>query len=165
MASRRTIARRKGCVSTPAELDKDAAHRLIRPRQPERRMTVERSHFGTLGDGRAVEKFTLRNARGASAEVLTFGATIKSFRPAGSARSILLGYDALVDYVHDGAHHGGFMGRYANRIAHGEIEIDGRQNTHKHNKNKNTQHNNNKNNNHKIWSASVTDDGVRLAYT
>ena len=103
-------------------------------------MTVERSHFGTLSDGRAVEKFTLRNARGVSAEVLNFGATIKSLRPAGSAESILLGYDTLIDYIHDGAHHGGFMGRYANRIAHGEIEIDGHRYALSRNRGENTLH-------------------------
>ena len=128
-------------------------------------MTVERSHFGTLGDGRAVDRFTLRNARGASAEVLTFGATIKSFRPAGSARSILLGYDTLADYIHDGAHHGGLMGRYANRIAHGEIEIDGRRYALSRNRGENTLHGGFEGFDRKIWSAAVTDDGVRLAYT
>ena len=128
-------------------------------------MTVERSHFGTLGDGRAVDRFTLRNARGASAEVLTFGATVKSFRPAGSARSILLGYDTLADYIHDGAHHGGLMGRYANRIAHGEIEIDGRRYALSRNRGENTLHGGFEGFDRKIWSAAVTDDGVRLAYT
>ncbi|HEX2538668.1 MAG TPA: aldose epimerase family protein [Pseudolabrys sp.] len=128
-------------------------------------MMVERSHFGTLSDGRAVEKFTLRNARGVSAEVLNFGATIKSFRPAGSAESILLGYDTLIDYIHDGAHHGGFMGRYANRIAHGEIEIDGHRYALSRNRGENTLHGGFEGFDRKLWSATVSGDGVRLAYT
>ncbi|MGN6570993.1 MAG: aldose epimerase family protein [Pseudolabrys sp.] len=128
-------------------------------------MKVERSHFGTLGDGRAVDKFALRNARGASAEVLTFGATIKSFRPAGSARSILLGYDQLIDYIHDGAHHGGLMGRYANRIARGEIEIDGRRHALSRNRGENTLHGGFEGFDRKLWIASVSEEGVRLTYT
>ena len=68
-------------------------------------MSVERSHFGTLSDGRSVDRFTLRNRR-ASAEILTFGAIVKAFRPAGSGRSVILGYDTLAEYLHDGAHHG-----------------------------------------------------------
>ena len=39
-------------------------------------MSVERSHFGTLSDGRSIDRFTLRNRHGASAEILTFGAIV-----------------------------------------------------------------------------------------
>src|SRR6185312_3685499 len=150
---------------TRQQLDKAAVHRLIRPGKRERRMTVERSHFGALSDGRAVERFVLRNARGTSAEALTFGAILKSFRPAGSARSILLGYDSLADYIHDGAHHGGLMGRYANRIGHGEIEIDGRRYAISRNRGENTLHGGFEGFDRKLWSAVVSGDGVRLAYT
>lgn len=128
-------------------------------------MTVERSHFGTLGDGRAVERFILRNARGTGAEVLSFGAILKSFRPAGSARSILLGYDTLTDYLHDGAHHGGLMGRYANRIAHGEIEIDGRRFELSRNRGTYTLHGGFEGFDRKLWTANVSGDGVSLSYT
>jgi len=128
-------------------------------------MTVERSHFGALSDGRAVERFVLCNARGTSAEALTFGAILKSFRPAGSARSILLGYDTLADYIHDGAHHGGLMGRYANRIAHGEIDIDGRRYALSRNRGSFTLHGGVEGFDRKLWTAEVTGNGVRLAYT
>src|SRR5690348_10028096 len=128
-------------------------------------MTVERSRFGALSDGRAVERFTLRNARGTGAEVLSFGAILKSFRPAGSARSILLGYDTLADYLHDGAHHGGLMGRYANRIAQGEIDIDGHRYEISRNRGTFTLHGGFEGFDRKLWAAEVTDGGVRLAYT
>lgn len=129
-------------------------------------MAVERTHFGKLTDGRAVDRFTLRNARGTSAEVLTFGAALKSFRPAGTARSILLGYDTLADYLHDGAHHGGLMGRYANRIAHGTITLDGRRYDLSRNKDGYTLHGGFEGFDRKIWSAEALpgDGGVRLAY-
>ena len=130
-------------------------------------MTVERSHFGTLGDGRAVERVVLRNARGTSAEVLTFGAILKSFRPAASGRSILLGYDTLTEYQHDGAHHGGLMGRYANRIAFGRITIDGHDYELSRNRGENTLHGGFEGFDRKLWTAEVLNDGtgVGLAYT
>lgn len=130
-------------------------------------MTVERTRFGTLNDGRAVDCFLLRNARGTSAEVLTFGATLKAFRPAGSTRSILLGYDTLADYLHDGAHHGGLMGRYANRIAHGTITLDGRHYALSRNRGDFTLHGGFEGFDRKLWTAEALPDGVgvRLAYT
>ena len=130
-------------------------------------MTVERSHFGTLGDGRGVDRFTLRNARGASAEILTFGAIVKAFRPAGSDRSVILGYDTLAEYGHDGAHHGGLMGRYANRIAFGSFDLDGRRYELSRNRGTFTLHGGFEGFDRKLWAVEPLDDGtgVRLAYT
>jgi len=127
-------------------------------------MSVERTPFGLLDDGRAVERFVLRNARGTGAEVLTFGATLKSFSPADGTRSILLGYDTLADYVFDGAHHGGLMGRYANRIGGGSIVIDGRRYDLSRNKGDHTIHGGFEGFDRKLWAAEVLGNGVRLAY-
>lgn len=130
-------------------------------------MTVERSDFGTLSDDGAVERFTLRNARGTSAEVLTFGGIVKAFRPAGSGRSVILGYDTLAEYLHDGAHHGGLMGRYANRIAFGSFDLDGRRYELSRNRGTFTLHGGFVGFDRKLWAAETLADGtgVRLAYT
>jgi aldose 1-epimerase len=150
-----------------ASLDNAAALRLIGRDNGSEGMAVERAHFGTLNDGRAIERFTLRNAHGTSVEILTFGATLKSFRPAGSARSILLGYDTLVDYLHDGAHHGGLMGRYANRIAHASIVLDGHTYELSRNRGGFTLHGGFEGFDRKVWAAEPLADGsgVRLSYT
>ena len=42
--------------------------------------SVERSNFGTLDDGTVIESFTLRNAKGATARVITYGATLTELR-------------------------------------------------------------------------------------
>ena len=130
-------------------------------------MTVERSDFGTLSDGGAVERFTLRNAHGTSAEVLSFGAIVKAFRPAGGGRSVILGYDTLAEYQHDGAHHGGLMGRYANRIAFGSFDLDGRRYELSRNRGTFTLHGGFVGFDRKLWAAEMLADGtgVRLAYT
>ena len=130
-------------------------------------MSVERSHFGTLSDGRSVGRFTLRNRRGASAEILTFGAIVKAFRPAAGGRSVILGYDTLAEYLHDGAHHGGLMGRYANRIAFGSFDLDGRRYELSRNRGTFTLHGGFEGFDRKLWTAELLADGtgVRLAYT
>ena len=37
---------------------------------------VETSKFGTLDDGKVVELYTLKNAKGATAKIITYGATL-----------------------------------------------------------------------------------------
>lgn len=129
-------------------------------------MTVERSEFGTLRDGRTVDRFTLRNRRGTVAEVITFGGILKALRPAGSSRSVVLGYDTLAEYEYDEAHHGALIGRYANRIASGSFELDGRRYELSRNKGEMTLHGGFIGFDRRLWAAEALQDtsGVRLRY-
>ncbi|MCJ8157008.1 aldose epimerase family protein [Sphingomonas sp. LaA6.9] len=84
---------------------------------------------GTLKDGTAVEAITLKNSHGVSATILTYGATLQSLIApdrTGKPADVVLGYDDLASYVDFPNYFGVTVGRYANRIASGRFEIDGR---------------------------------------
>jgi galactose mutarotase-like enzyme len=87
-----------------------------------------RTPFGQLPDGRAVEQFTLTNAHGIEARVITYGGIITSIRApdrSGHLDDIVLGFDSLAGYLRDSPYFGAIVGRYANRIANGQFSLDG----------------------------------------
>jgi aldose 1-epimerase len=89
---------------------------------------LERSPAGKLADGTPIEAFTLSNASGLSARVLTYGATLQSvLAPGRDGRKadVVLGYDTPADYEATPRYFGATIGRYANRIAHGRFALDG----------------------------------------
>lgn len=72
---------------------------------------------------------TLTNASGASVTLSTLGAGIVAVNvpdAAGRLADVVLGYARPADYLADGPCAGKVPGRYANRIARGRFEIDGR---------------------------------------
>jgi aldose 1-epimerase len=89
---------------------------------------LDRTRHGALPDGTAVDRFTLRNDRGLTAEIITYGARLTALRVpdrAGAFANVVLGYASLAEYLADDASYGATVGRYANRIAGGRFEIDG----------------------------------------
>ena len=88
---------------------------------------VTKSPFGTMPDGRAIELYTLRNARGTTVAVTTYGARLVSFTREvnGTPVDIVLGYRSGADYLRDTTSMGGVVGRHANRIADGRVTIGG----------------------------------------
>jgi aldose 1-epimerase len=88
-----------------------------------------RENAGRLRDGTAVEAVTLRNARGVSARILSYGATLQSLVAPdrnGRPADIVLGYDDAASYEARPNFFGVTVGRYANRIAGGRFVLDGR---------------------------------------
>ncbi|MDP3073226.1 MAG: aldose epimerase family protein [Opitutaceae bacterium] len=92
---------------------------------------VQRAPFGTTPEGEPIESFTLTNARGAVAQIITYGATVSDLRMpdrTGQLASVLnpvvpppLGTPA--SYANSAA----VIGRVANRIAQGRFKLDGRE--------------------------------------
>jgi aldose 1-epimerase len=88
---------------------------------------LEESVFGTTPDGVVVKQFTLRNHKGMTVRVISYGATITAITVPdrnGVAANVILGSDSLAAYL------GRFsaasvQGRYANRIARGHFVLDG----------------------------------------
>ena len=84
--------------------------------------------YGTLPDGRAVHEFTLSNGTGLVLSAITLGGIVNALHvPGRDGRSanVVLGFDNLTDYVERNPFFGAIVGRYANRIARGELVIDG----------------------------------------
>ena len=83
--------------------------------------------YGTLPDGRVVHEITLAHG-GLALSLITLGgivATLWTPDRDGVAANVVRGFDNLADYVERNPHFGVIVGRYANRIALGDLVIDG----------------------------------------
>lgn len=90
---------------------------------------AKRENAGTLKDGTTVEAVTLTNAKGVSARILSYGATLQSFKGpdrTGKIADVVLGYDDAATYESRPNFFGVTVGRYANRIAGGKFTLDGK---------------------------------------
>jgi aldose 1-epimerase len=90
-------------------------------------MSLRRESFGTMPDGRAVERCVL-SAGQYEVSVLTYGGVLHSVRvpdAAGAVGEVTLGFDDLEGYLADTGYLGAVVGRYANRIAGARFTLDG----------------------------------------
>jgi aldose 1-epimerase len=90
---------------------------------------VTRAPFGRLPDGRPVDVFTLTNGNGLEMRAISYGAIIVSIHApdrAGHFDDVVLGHDDLAGYLAKSPYFGAVVGRYANRIAHGHLALEGR---------------------------------------
>lgn len=84
--------------------------------------------FGEIGEA-PVREITLRNAAGAEARILTWGAVVRDLvvpLADGSRQRVILGLETLEDYLNHSPHFGAIAGRYANRIGGGRFLLDGK---------------------------------------
>jgi aldose 1-epimerase len=84
--------------------------------------------FGSLPDGRAVERHRLEGAGGIAVDILTLGGIVQRvFAPDrhGEVADVALGFDNLAAYLANPAYLGALIGRCAGRIGNGRIDIDG----------------------------------------
>lgn len=91
-------------------------------------MHVNRTSHGALPDGREVHAFDLV-AGPYAARVLTYGGILASFvgpDDAGVPGDVVVGFDDLEGWRSDPQYFGALVGRYANRIRHGQFPLDGR---------------------------------------
>jgi aldose 1-epimerase len=91
-------------------------------------MDLKKEPFGNLADGAAVEIYTLTNANGLKARLMTYGATLVSLELPdrnGKLEDCVLGYDRLDGYLKSSPYFGSIVGRYGNRIAKGQFVLNG----------------------------------------
>ena len=84
--------------------------------------------FGKTLDGTPVEIYTLRNANGMAARIMTYGGIVQSLSVPdkhGNFGDVVLGYDTLNGYLTNSPYFGALIGRYGNRIAKGHFTLDG----------------------------------------
>ena len=90
--------------------------------------SVGRQPFGTMPDGRPVEKFRLTNAAGVTVEAISYGGIITSVTVpdrSGRMADVVLGFDTLEPYFKNDPFFGAIIGRYGNRIGKGTFTLDG----------------------------------------
>jgi len=93
---------------------------------------IEKTAFGALPDGRAVDLFALKNSKGMVVKITNYGGTIVSWTApdrSGKYEDITLGCDSLAGYLSGTPYFGAIIGRYGNRIAKGKFALDGQQYT------------------------------------
>jgi aldose 1-epimerase len=94
------------------------------------RMEIDKQEFGKTADGKPVEIYTLINANGLKAKVMTFGAILTELHVPdrqGKMADVVLGFSDLDSYLKGHPHFGSTVGRYANRIAKGKFTLDGKE--------------------------------------
>ncbi|TAA23254.1 aldose epimerase family protein [Pseudoxanthomonas winnipegensis] len=128
---------------------------------------VVASDFGTLPDGRKVQKFVLDNGHGMTASIITYGGILQALTVPdrnGKADDVVLGYDTLDGYLKDAAtvqtNFGALIGRYANRLAKGRFTLDGKTYQIPTNNNGNTLHGGPEGFATRLWEASPASDGT-----
>ena len=84
--------------------------------------------FGHTTAGTPVDLYTLRNRHGMEARIATYGGIVTSLTASdrnGHYADVVLGYDTLPEYFKGTAYFGAMIGRYGNRIAHGQFSLNG----------------------------------------
>lgn len=90
-------------------------------------MSIERTLFDTMPDGREVYLYTIENNNGVKAGILTRGATLNNFicpDKDGVMGDIIAGFDNILGHINSGTFTGAVVGQYANRIAGGKFTIN-----------------------------------------
>jgi aldose 1-epimerase len=90
---------------------------------------VTKQSFGKMPDGTPVDIYTLKDAA-IEVRIITYGGIIQSLKvpdKSGNVADVVLGFDTLDEYVTGNkGYFGALIGRYANRIAGGKFQLDGK---------------------------------------
>jgi aldose 1-epimerase len=130
-------------------------------------VSVGTESFGTLPDGRPVERYVLQ-AGEVEVAVLTYGAVLQSVRVPdadGSVDEVTLGYDDLGGYLADVGFLGAVVGRFANRIARARFALDGAEHVLPANHGAACLHGGPEGFHTRLWSAREVPSGVELRRT
>ncbi len=118
--------------------------------------------------GEHVEIYTLGNAHGVEARIMTYGASIVSLRTPdrrGRFANIVLGFNELKPYLAGVPYYGATVGRYANRIAHARFVLDRTTYPLTANDGPNSLHGGSRGFDKRIWTAEAGGESNRLRLT
>jgi len=91
------------------------------------KLAVSSKPFGNTPEGE-IQLFTLTNANGLEVDISTFGGTITRWSAPdknGNFDDVILGFKDLTSYQGTHPYFGSLVGRYANRIALGQFNLEG----------------------------------------
>lgn len=135
---------------------------------PRSEAKVTESAFGKMPDGTAVKLFTLKDGW-MTVRIMTYGARVIAMDVPdrhGKIADVVLGYDSLEPYLDPkDPYFGAIVGRYANRIANGEITVDGKVYHLSRNQGDNTLHGGKVGFSSRVWDAREIPDGVEMDLT
>ncbi len=133
---------------------------------------IEQADFGKTQDGAEVKLITLRNAKGMSAQIITYGAIIKELQAPdrkGNFTNILLTTDSLQRFQQGFNGAAAVIGRVVNRIGGAQFELDGTTYKLTVNEKKNTIHGGRKGFAQSVWTVETApiknnESSVKLVY-
>ncbi len=126
--------------------------------------------WGQTPQGQPVEIYTLTNARGMEARIITYGGILVSLRVPdlrGKFADVVAGFDSLDGYVGQPPppFFGALIGRYANRIGNAAFTLDGVQYTLDKNDGPNSLHGGFHGFDKKVWTAKpIGNNSLQLTY-
>ncbi len=91
--------------------------------------TITKADFGKTTEGQAVEIYTLRNANGMEANIMTYGGIVQKLTMPdknGRFADVVLGFDDLTGYIDKTPYFGALIGRYGNRIGGARFTLEGK---------------------------------------
>ncbi len=129
--------------------------------------SVTKEAFGKMPDGTAIDIYTLKDGK-IEVRIMTYGAIVVSLKAPdrnGKVADLVLGFDSLDGYAGGNkAFFGAIVGRYANRIAHGTFELDGKKYSLPKNNGENSLHGGTRGFDKVVWQGKQIADGVELTY-
>ena len=84
--------------------------------------------WGNTPEGQPVELYTLMNAKGSEARIMTYGGVVVSLKVpdrSGALGDVVAGFDNLQGYLTPPPYFGAIIGRYGNRIGGGQFSLGG----------------------------------------
>ena len=130
--------------------------------------SVKKDSFGKLADGTPVDSYTLTNKNGVEVKITNYGATITSIKVpdrSGKFDDVTLGYDSIDGYLAKNPHLGAVAGRFANRIAKGEFNLNGKAYKLAKNNGENHLHGGPKGFYQAMWTATPIESGDTVGVT
>lgn len=126
--------------------------------------SVEISPFGKLNE-QTIQLFTLRNHI-SEVRIINYGGIVMGWDVPdknGVNDDIVLGFDNLDDYLGDHPYFGAIVGRYANRIAKGKFQINGKNYILAKNNGGNSLHGGISGFSHKIWDYNIREENDKVS--
>ncbi len=128
---------------------------------------IQKLSWGKLPDGRAADLYTLSNGKGMEASIATYGGIVVSLKvPSknGAPVDVVLGFDSFEPYIANPSYFGALIGRYGNRIAHGQFKLNGVTYNVPKNDGANSLHGGKVGFDKKLWQAREIPGGIELTY-
>lgn len=94
-----------------------------------RAFKLDSRRFQIVINGDSVDLFKLRNDSGMEVDITNYGGRVVALfakDKTGDYKDVVLGHESIKGYLELGGCYGALIGRYANRIGYGVLEIDGK---------------------------------------
>jgi aldose 1-epimerase len=129
---------------------------------------IKRENFQKVLDGKMIDLFVLKNTNDMIVKITNYGGKIVQILIPdrdGNFGDVILGYETIDGFINGSPSMGALIGRYANRIAKGRFELNGKTYKLATNNDPNHLHGGNKGFRFKVWDAKQIDEQkLELSY-